>query len=160
MIYYYLDQWRSAVLDQFFLVFLKPLVLISAGRLFIVVAVPPGELLAVPLQRLLVQLILKASFANRLLSHLRGRITLVVDTTLFDDERTNQTVLGALEKLHEVILSFVMSVHTSVRPSVRMEQFGSHWTDFHKNQYVRIFRNSAEKIQVSFKSDKNDGYLT
>jgi hypothetical protein len=115
MIYYYLDQWRSAVLDQLSLVFLRPLILISAGRLFIMVAVPPGELLTVPLQRLLVQLILKASLAKRLRTHIRGRITLIVDTTLFDNERTNQTVLGVLAKLHEVILSFVMSVHMSVR---------------------------------------------
>jgi hypothetical protein len=99
-----------------------------------VVAVPPGELLTVPLQELLVRLILKASLANRLPSHIRGRIILVVDTMLFDDERTNQTLLGALAKLHKVILSFVMYVPMSVRSSVRIEQFGSHWTDFHENR--------------------------
>ena len=91
---------------------LRPLILISAGRLFIVVAVPSGELLTVPLQR---QLILKESFANRLRSYIRGRIILVVDTMSFDDERTNQTGVGALVKLHKVILTFVMSVRMSVR---------------------------------------------
>jgi hypothetical protein len=43
---------------------------------------------------------------------------------------------------------------------VRMEQLGSHWTDFHEILYLNIFRKSAEKIQVSLKSDKNNGYFT
>ena len=44
-----------------------------------------------------------------------------------------------------------------VRPSVNMEQLGSYWIDFHENWYLSIFRKSVEKIQVSFKSDKNEG---
>jgi len=32
--------------------------------------------------------------------------------------------------------------------SVRMAQIDSHWTDFHKNFYLSIFRKSVEKIQV------------
>ena len=40
--------------------------------------------------------------------------------------------------------------------SVRMEQLGSHWTDFHKI-YRIIFRKSVEKNQVSLNSDKNNG---
>jgi len=36
--------------------------------------------------------------------------------------------LGAFVKLGKVTISFVMPV----RPSIRMEQFGSHWTDFMK----------------------------
>jgi len=48
----------------------------------------------------------------------------------------------------------------SVRPSVRMEQLGSHWTDFLTIWYLGIFRKSVEKIQVSLKSDKNSGYFT
>jgi hypothetical protein len=47
-----------------------------------------------------------------------------------------------------------------VCPSFRMEQHGSHWTDFMKFGFLRIFRKSVEKIQVSLKSDKNNGYLT
>ena len=31
------------------------------------------------------------------------------------------------------------------------------WTDFHEIRYLRIFRKSVEKIQVSVKSDKNKG---
>ena len=33
-------------------------------------------------------------------------------------------------------------------------------TDFHEIWYLNIFRNSVEKIQVSLKSDNNDGYFT
>jgi hypothetical protein len=43
--------------------------------------------------------------------------------------------------------------------SVRMEKHGSHWKDFHEIWYFSIFRNSIKKIQVSLKSDHNNGYL-
>jgi hypothetical protein len=38
------------------------------------------------------------------------------------------SILGAFAKLRKATISFVLSV----RPSVRMEQLGSHWTDFHE----------------------------
>jgi len=41
-----------------------------------------------------------------------------------------------------------------------MQQLGYLWTDFHENWYFNIFRKSVEKIQVSFKFDKNIGYFT
>ena len=41
-----------------------------------------------------------------------------------------------------------------------MEQLESHWKDFREIWYLSIFRNSAEKIRVSLKSDKNTGYFT
>ena len=42
-----------------------------------------------------------------------------------------------------------------------MEKLGSHWTDFHEIWYLSIFfRKSLEKILVSLKSDKNNGYVT
>ena len=53
-------------------------------------------------------------------------------------------------------ISFVMSV----RLSVRIEQLGCHWTDFHEISYLKIFRKSVEEIQVSLKSEKNNGYFT
>ena len=43
--------------------------------------------------------------------------------------------------------------------SVRMEQTGSHWTDFHDSWHLSIFRKSVEKIKVSLKSDKNKDYF-
>jgi hypothetical protein len=41
-----------------------------------------------------------------------------------------------------------------------MKQLGSPWTNFHDVWYLRIFRKSVQKIQVSLKSDKNIGYFT
>jgi hypothetical protein len=41
-----------------------------------------------------------------------------------------------------------------------MEKFRPHWTDIYEILYFIIFRKSAEKIQVSLKSDKNKGYFT
>ena len=45
-------------------------------------------------------------------------------------------------------------------PSVRMEQLGSHWTDFHEIWNFSIFRNFVYKIQVSLRSDNNKRYFT
>ena len=45
-------------------------------------------------------------------------------------------------------------------PSVRVGQFASHWMDFHEILYDIFFGKSVEKIQVSLKSDKNNGYFT
>jgi hypothetical protein len=64
--------------------------------------------------------------------------------------------LSAFAKLRKVTISFVLFV----RLSVGMQQLGSHWTDFHEIWYLRIFRKSVEKIQVSLKSNKNKGYFT
>jgi len=41
-----------------------------------------------------------------------------------------------------------------------MEQFGSDWTNLHKILYLRIFRKSGETIQISLKSDNNNGHFT
>jgi len=46
--------------------------------------------------------------------------------------------LGAFAKLRKVTISFIMSICLSVPPSVRMEQLGSHWTDFHEILYLSI----------------------
>jgi hypothetical protein len=61
-------------------------------------------------------------------------------------------IVGALAKLRKVTVSFVMSV--------RMEQLGSHWMDFHEILYLGIFQKSIRKIQASLKSDKNKRYFT
>ena len=41
-------------------------------------------------------------------------------------ENISVALIGPLRKLQKATISFVMSV----RPSVRMVQLGSHWTDF------------------------------
>jgi hypothetical protein len=44
--------------------------------------------------------------------------------------------------------------------SVCKGKLGCHWTDFHEILYSSIFRKSVQKIQVSLKSCKNEGYFT
>jgi len=51
------------------------------------------------------------------------------------------------------------SSHLPVCPPVRTQQLNSHWTDLHEIWYLSMFRKYVEKIQVSFKSDKNNGYI-
>jgi hypothetical protein len=63
--------------------------------------------------------------------------------------------IGSFAKLRKATISYLMSV--SLRPH---EHLGSHWTDFHEIWYLSNFRNSVQKIQVSLKSDKNNGYFT
>jgi len=56
--------------------------------------------------------------------------------------------LGDFAKLRKAIISFVMSV----RPSVRMERLGSHWTDFHANlifvYFAKICRGNSSLIEI------------
>jgi len=47
----------------------------------------------------------------------------------------------------------------SVCPSA-CKQLSSHWTDFHEIWYLMIFRKYVKNINVSLKSDKNNGYFT
>jgi len=60
-----------------------------------------------------------------------------------------------LAKLRKSNISFAMSV----RPSVRMEQLGFHWTDFHVIRYLRIFRKSVEEIQGSLTFKNRASYI-
>ena len=62
--------------------------------------------------------------------------------------------LGAFANLRKA------TIFGHVGPSVRMEQLGCHWTDFHENLYLCIFRNSVEKYRASLKPYKNGGYFT
>jgi len=71
----------------------------------------------------------------------------------------NLTFLSAFAKLRKATNGIVMSVRPSVRPSVRMKQLGSHWKGFHEILYLSNFRKTVQKIQVSLKSDKNNGYF-
>jgi hypothetical protein len=51
-------------------------------------------------------------------------------------------ILGAFAKLRTATISFVISG----RPSIRIEQLGSHYKDIHKSLYSSIFRKSVQKI--------------
>jgi hypothetical protein len=66
------------------------------------------------------------------------------------------TLLGAFAEFWRATVSFVVYV----RPSVRMEQLGSRWTDFHEIWRLSIFLKCAEKIQALLKTEKNKGYFT
>lgn len=61
--------------------------------------------------------------------------------------------LGAIAKLRESILSFVMSVWLSIRK----KHLGSHSMDFHEIWRLSILGQSVDKINVSLKSDGNNG---
>jgi len=63
-------------------------------------------------------------------------------------------LLGAFAIFRKSTISFIMSV----RPPVRVEQLGSHRTDFHGIWYLRIFKKYAGKIQIPFILVKNNGY--
>jgi hypothetical protein len=52
------------------------------------------------------------------------------------------------------------SSRLSVLPSARVEQLGLQLKNFHEILHMSIFRKSMEKIQISLKYDKNDGYFT
>jgi hypothetical protein len=65
------------------------------------------------------------------------------------------TSLGALAELRKATLSFV----AFIRLSVRMEQLGSHRTNFYEFEDLSIFRQSEETIRVSLKSDKHTGFF-
>jgi len=60
--------------------------------------------------------------------------------------RRQRSLVGAFAELTKATVSFVMSLSACL--SVRMEQLGSLWTNFHKISYLKIFRKSVEKIQV------------
>jgi len=60
-----------------------------------------------------------------------------------------------LYEMHGATMQFVMSV----RPSVRTEELGSHWTDFHEIWFLSIVRKTTMKIQISIKCNKNNGSL-
>jgi len=64
-------------------------------------------------------------------------------------------LLVAFAKFRKALISFVMSVSVSIR----MEQLGCHWGVFREIWYLSIFRKSVQKIQVSLKSDNNNGYF-
>jgi hypothetical protein len=62
---------------------------------------------------------------------------------------------GVFVQLWKTTISFIISVC----PSVGMEKFGFHWAHFGEVWYLIIFRKSVEKIRVSLKSDKYNGYF-
>jgi len=64
--------------------------------------------------------------------------------------------LGAFAKLRKATVQFVMSVWSvNSHGTTLLPQYGFSW-----NVTFGAFRKSAERIQVSFKSDNWNGYFT
>jgi hypothetical protein len=63
-----------------------------------------------------------------------------------------QMVLGTFAKLRIATTNFVMSI--------RMEQLGSHWMEFHKISYFSVFRKSVKKTKVLLENYESEGYFT
>ena len=64
--------------------------------------------------------------------------------------------LGVITELQKATISFFMSV----RLSVRMEQFCSHWTDFYEILYLRIFSKIGRQNSSFLRRDKKNGHFT
>jgi hypothetical protein len=67
---------------------------------------------------------------------------------------TLEVILGALAKVQNATISSVVCL------SVCMKQLGSHCTDFDETWYLSFFRKCVQKIQVSLKPNRNNGYFT
>ena len=63
---------------------------------------------------------------------------------LFPYTALTDWILGAFEKLRKATISFVMSVCLSVR----VDQLGSHRKNFHVILYLKIFRNTVNKLKI------------
>jgi hypothetical protein len=88
--------------------------------------------------------------------------------TFFKNYKENRSfqLLGPFTELRKATLS-CPSLHPSLCLSVCLSgwlsacnKLGSHWTGFYCIWYLILFRKSVEKIHVSLKSDKNNGYFT
>ena len=53
-----------------------------------------------------------------------------------------------------------LTVRVTVCPSVRLQQLGSQWKDFHAIWYLRTSRIYVDKIQVALLSSKNSEYFS
>jgi hypothetical protein len=53
-----------------------------------------------------------------------------------------------------------VSFFISVRPSLRAEQLGCHWVDFHEILCSSSFRKSVKKVYVSLKCTSHEGQYT
>jgi hypothetical protein len=83
--------------------------------------------------------------------------------TCFDRRRRHhhQGNIQYYSKPKETVKMLKLTAHCyklrHVRLPVRVEQLRCHWKFFHEILYLRTSLKSVEKIQVSLKSDKNNG---
>jgi hypothetical protein len=67
--------------------------------------------------------------------------------------------VAAFAKLRKATIVFVISLSVFVRLSVRKEERGFHWKDFHEIWNLSIFLKSFEKVEISLKWTSNNGYF-
>jgi hypothetical protein len=72
----------------------------------------------------------------------------------------NSQIFRGVKNCERRPLASTLSVSPSVRPSVRMEQLGSHWTDFHEIFYTSYFSKICRKISSFIKIWQNRRYFT
>jgi len=92
----------------------------------------------------------------------RGELTTVLSHTIVTEKKN---FYGGILKVVVFIRRFRKIVKSDsylrpVCPSVRMEQLGSHWTNFYETCCLSIFGKSVGKVKVSLKPEKNNGYFT
>jgi hypothetical protein len=76
-----------------------------------------------------------------------------------DRTDNRDAVLRRVGKSAKATINFVMSVCPSVLPSVRVEQLGSHWTDFREIWYFSIFWKSVKKFKFHWNLTRIAGTL-
>jgi hypothetical protein len=83
----------------------------------------------------------------------------MTDTILFFCLHLNRRVRRIAKSDHN-LRHVCLPFHPPVSPSLRMEQLGCHWTNFHEIWHLSIVLKSVEQNQVSLKSNKRKGYFT
>jgi len=63
--------------------------------------------------------------------------------------------MNQFQKSYAFLRAFANYEMLILAASVRMEQFGFHWTDFHESLYLSIVLKPVEKIQFSLKLDND-----
>ena len=59
---------------------------------------------------------------------------------------------------HLLLLQY-SATNSVLRRFPKIAKCDSDWTDFREIRHLSVFRKSVEKIQVSLKPDKNNGYI-
>ena len=95
-----------------------------------------------------------------LLQRRRSALNLPYKSAHLVRSKNHSPCLGTFAKLRKATIIFVISVHLSIYPSVRMEKLRSHWTEFQVIWYMGNFQKSVAIIEVSLKSDKSKGQRT
>jgi hypothetical protein len=65
-----------------------------------------------------------------------------------------------LRRFRKFVKKLLLSSSCLSFRSVRMKELGSYSKEFREIWYLSIFRTTVEKIQVSLKTDKDNGYFT